>query len=911
MWIAAGLDFGNKNCVIGVPKSNGVDVVLNQSSNRLTPTMITYTGDRRYSGDTSLQEQSMYLSSTITQLKRLVCLQYNSKEREIIQNNVPFQIVELNDGTVGIQVPFKGETLVLRPEQCIAYLFKEMDKIAKTSEPKISRYVIAVSPWWTQKHRRAILNACKIGNLQCLALVNSTTAAAITFTMTHPEMLPIEKPVPYVFIDFGNSSMNVAVALLKHGYVEIVSTASDTELGGAYFSYPLIQYLVDKVQQKYNIDPTTNPRAMSRFRTAVEKLKKTLSINPVVSFEIPSLMNDVDVSFLVKRQEFESQITELLSRIEAPIRNCLESANLKIEDIAGIQVLGGASRVPAVKAKIAEIFGKEQSLSLNLDECFAQGSGYLAALLSPGMFKVPLIVKDVIPYSIIAEVNNDTENPCELFKQFSPIPNVSEITVKTTGKSTIKLISNGEEIANIEVSTEVENEVEVAIRFRLNQNGIIEVECAKYKTENDEEVPAQVEITIPNDMTNEELEAYRQLEENMSASDEYEEKVDFTKNSLESSIFKLDSLLKDNQDFIDPENELENIQKQAEELRNWFYENEFEHLPIEEYESRLGMITEAIQPIEERIRNYQILTDTIPPLKEKLEKILTNVKNDKVHLEDEDSINLQEELNNSINELNEILSKPKYTEIEYNVDAIQESINQFDSRAEELKNKKVEPQKNWTPPQPKEEEVIRQKKEEDNSESFIDQNALRQKAEQIQNDEQMEEDVNDFYDPWAALFGKPMRRRNMYPRRRQYDPFEEERRRQEESRQREAQLESERRAELQRKAEEERRRQIEEERRRQLEEQKRAEEERRRRIQEEEEIRRKMAEQRKQEERPKVQREFHFDGEDDDNGNDDQGDVWANVFGPPRKRQQRSYGRPMYQYQRNPWGGPSWQNPFF
>ena len=112
---------------------------------------------------------------------------------------------------------------------------------------------------------------------------------------------------------------------------------------------------------------------MSRFRSAVEKLKKTLSINPAVSFEIPSVVNHVDVSFLVKRQDFESQITNLLSRIEAPIRACLESANLKLEDISGVEIFGG-SRVPAVRAKIAEIFGKEPSLSLDLDECFAQGS---------------------------------------------------------------------------------------------------------------------------------------------------------------------------------------------------------------------------------------------------------------------------------------------------------------------------------------------------------------------------------------------------------------------------------------------------------------------------------------------------------------------------------------------------------
>ena len=98
MWIAGGLDFGNKNCVIGIPRKNGVDVILNQSSNRLTPTMVTYSDDRRYSGEMSQQQQSMNIDTTIDQLKRLVCLEYNSKEREIIQQNVQFQLIELKDG---------------------------------------------------------------------------------------------------------------------------------------------------------------------------------------------------------------------------------------------------------------------------------------------------------------------------------------------------------------------------------------------------------------------------------------------------------------------------------------------------------------------------------------------------------------------------------------------------------------------------------------------------------------------------------------------------------------------------------------------------------------------------------------------------------------------------------------------
>ena len=170
--------------------------------------------------------------------------------------------------------------------------------MAQEKAPDASKCVISVSPWWSHFHRRSLLNAVKIGKIDCLSLVNSTTAAAVSYVKVHEDKLPPKeaKPLPVMFIDMGDYSMNVVIALVKKNYVQIVSYTYDDHLGGALFTAELIPYLFARTIEKYKIDPRKNPRAWIRFQDEAEKLKKTLSINPAVPFDVPCLMNDVDVN---------------------------------------------------------------------------------------------------------------------------------------------------------------------------------------------------------------------------------------------------------------------------------------------------------------------------------------------------------------------------------------------------------------------------------------------------------------------------------------------------------------------------------------------------------------------------------------------------------------------------------------
>ena len=179
MWSGAGLDFGNKYCVVGIPQSRSISVLLDQASNRLIPTMAGYSEKRRVFGTLAQQEILQNLEGTITQLKRLVCLKYDSEERKSIEKMVNFELVKLNDGFTGIKLS-NNDNHVFLPAQIIAYLLKSLMKITQSSQQAVAAFSIAVSPWWTQAHRQTIIDACKIAKINLITLINSTTCLLYT-----------------------------------------------------------------------------------------------------------------------------------------------------------------------------------------------------------------------------------------------------------------------------------------------------------------------------------------------------------------------------------------------------------------------------------------------------------------------------------------------------------------------------------------------------------------------------------------------------------------------------------------------------------------------------------------------------------------------------------------------------------
>ena len=268
------------------------------------------------------------------------------------------------------------------------YLAKLRDIAAAELKNNVSDVVIAIPGWYTDIQRRALLDAAQIAGLNVLRLINETTAAAFGYGITKSDLPEAETPRHVVFVDVGHSSMSVAVVAFSKGQLTVKSTAYDHHMGGRNIDYALVQHFAEEFKGKYKIDVLSNPKATFRLYAAAEKLKKILSANAEAPLSVESIMNDIDASSKLSREEFEKLIESQLERITPPLQQALAESGLTLDQIDAIELVGGSTRIPAVRAKIQSVFaGKTLSSTLNQDEACARGATFVCATLSP-VFRV-------------------------------------------------------------------------------------------------------------------------------------------------------------------------------------------------------------------------------------------------------------------------------------------------------------------------------------------------------------------------------------------------------------------------------------------------------------------------------------------------------------------------------------------
>lgn len=319
----------------------------------------------------------------------------------IEQEFITAPLVDVN-GQVGAEVTYRGEKQKFSAVQLIAmYLGKIRDTASKELRLPVADVVIGVPPWFTDVQRRAILDASEVANLKTLRLINDNTAIALGYGITKSDLPEGDaKPRRVVFVDVGYSDYTVSVVEFKKGELAVKSTAYDRHFGGRNFDKALVDHFAAEFKEKFKIDITTNAKATTRVAAAAEKVKKILSANAQAPLSIESVMDDKDVRALLKREEFEELIKPYVDRITVPLEQALAEAKLKVEDIDGVEMVGGSTRIPIIKEKISNFFGKTLSYTLNQDEAIARGCAFSCAILSP-VFRVrDFSVHDIVTYPI-------------------------------------------------------------------------------------------------------------------------------------------------------------------------------------------------------------------------------------------------------------------------------------------------------------------------------------------------------------------------------------------------------------------------------------------------------------------------------------------------------------------------------
>jgi molecular chaperone DnaK (HSP70) len=462
-------------------------------------------------------------SQHLTNLKRTV---FNFKHMlgrkfkdPIVQENIaalPYEVSEGPNGKIQIHIDYLGSKQTFSPEEVTAMLFTKLKLTAEDAlKTVVNDVVISCPSYFTDCERRALIDAASIAGLNVLKLMNDTAATALAYGIFKQDLpLPEEKARNVIFVDSGHVGLQVAACSFNKGKMVMKACTHHRGIGGQAFDAALVKYFAEDFNTKTKLDAMKKPRAFLKLTSEVEKVKKQMSANTsLVPLNIECFMEERDLTHRVERAAFEEMIQEELSKAEKVMVDCLKASEWKQEDIYAVEIVGGSSRIPAIKAAIEKVFGKTSNTTLNSDESVSRGCALQCAILSP-TFKVrEFSVTDIQPFAIKLNWKAEQDNGnMVIFPQFHQIPfsklltfyRRSNFTVDAeydTGKDAGDVPLQDPYIGNFEIGEvypmpDGANQ-KVKVKVRINLNGVFGVNSANFveKQEIEEEVPMEVEET--------------------------------------------------------------------------------------------------------------------------------------------------------------------------------------------------------------------------------------------------------------------------------------------------------------------------------------------------------------------------------------------------------------------------------
>ncbi|XP_061473000.1 heat shock 70 kDa protein 4 [Rhineura floridana] len=423
-----GIDLGFQSCYVAVARAGGIETIANEYSDRCTPSCIAFGPKNRSIGAAAKSQVISNAKNTVQGFKRFHGHAFSDPFVQDEKAKLAYELVQLTSHSVGIKVMYMEEERNFTIEQMTGMLLTKLKETAENALKKpVVDCVVSVPSFYTDAERRSVMDATQIAGLNCLRLINETTAVALAYGIYKQDLPALEeKPRNVVFVDIGHSAYQVSVCAFNKGKLKVLATAFDTVLGGRKFDEVLVNYFCEEFGKKYKLDIKSKIRALLRLSQECEKLKKLMSANASdLPLNIECFMNDIDVSGTMNRSKFLEMCDDLLARVEPPLRSVLEQAKLKKEDIYAVEIVGGATRIPAIKERVSKFFGKEISTTLNADEAVTRGCALQCAILSPAFKVREFSITDLVPYPISLKWNSPAEDgisDCEVFPKNHAAP---------------------------------------------------------------------------------------------------------------------------------------------------------------------------------------------------------------------------------------------------------------------------------------------------------------------------------------------------------------------------------------------------------------------------------------------------------------------------------------------------------
>jgi molecular chaperone DnaK len=551
-----GIDLGTTNSAMAVMQSGKSEIIANSEGARTTPSVVAVNKKgERLVGQVARRQQVTNPKNTIYEVKRLIGRKFSDKEVQKDLKLMGYEIIKSGNST-----KVKMGDKEYSAEEISAMILAKLkaDAEAFTGGP-VTEAVITVPAYFDDSQRQATKDAGKIAGLEVKRIINEPTAAALAYGLDK-EAKGDEKIVVF---DLGGGTFDVSVLELGDGVFEVKSTNGDTHLGGADFDRVIVNHLSDEFKKESGIDVTDDTAAMQRLRDEAEKAKIELSTAQEVDINLPFLTADADgpkhFEYKLSRSKLESLVKDLIDKTAEPCKKALKDAKLTAKDIESVVLVGGMTRMPAVQAKVKEIFGKEPMKGVNPDEVVAVGAAIQGGVLAGDVKDVLLL--DVTPLSLGIEtlggvttklIERNTTIPTSKSETFSTAAdnqNQVEIHVlqgeremSSDNKSLGRFILDG-------IAPAPRGVPQIEVTFNLDANGILNV------TAKDKGTGKEQSITIQNsgNLSKDDVEKMAKEAEANAEEDKKKREAVEARNMLENSAYQAEKLKNDNGDKLSDE----------------------------------------------------------------------------------------------------------------------------------------------------------------------------------------------------------------------------------------------------------------------------------------------------------------------------------------------------------------------